>query len=319
MATAIALRLRVNNERASCRLINSFSTSGPKPQDEDNTAESPPPSQTSKHKSVIDGLKSKLHKQPQQQHNRSSSRFSVQNSVSNLEEIASSLSEFRLRTATPPPSGADPIDPLSLEEIYKRNLAGPKSSNPVRKGGILTLDEIQEKERQKKQNATPAATLFSQMSAININPRPSNQPQLSGGDYRSLSKPVFGKEYAEADKVKFVSYSHKELGLMDLRPEEAKGSSKSFSLEELNERLMKLRGIDRIQPASSVPLNIIWESIAKIAEVELGTSSNMEQVEIGRNAHTTPSTQSTQPSSSMSSHQLPPRPPIRSTRGRGRN
>jgi ribosomal protein S15 len=254
MATAIALRLRVNNSRASCRLINSFSTSGPKPQDEENTAESPPPSQTSKHTSFIDGLISKLHKQP---HNRSSgvSVNSNSSTVSNLEGIASSFSEFHLRTAPPPPSGADPTDPLSLEESYKRNLAGPKSSNPVRKDEFFILDEIQKKVRQEKQYATPAAVLFSQMSANNINPR-------------NLSKAVFEKESAEADKVKFISYSHKELGkrLMDLRPEEAKGSNKSFSLEELNKRLMKLRENDRNRPACPASYNnMVRHSINEIA------------------------------------------------------
>lgn len=200
--------------------------------------------------------------------------------IDSLEEIRKNLSEFRSRSAAQP-STASPSShsgkPLSFEELYKRNVlpkteeSGSGSSDSTAKpagaataGGKLSFDAIRESIRQLRSNspirqtdsggkAADSMSLSRFKDSLKLKPVGPNaqEPQMMIGGSDSLPASIFGKEKRDGDKAgpatrtEFVKmYNYKELGekLKMLRPEKKKGNW--FSLQELNERLMKLREID---------------------------------------------------------------------------
>ncbi|KAL2554888.1 S15/NS1 [Forsythia ovata] len=204
--------------------------------------------------------------------------------IASLEEIRKNLSEFRRRSAVQPPSSsaASPSShsgqPISFQELYKRNVlskteeSGSTSSDLTAKpvgaaaaGGVLPFEAIRQSLSQLRSTAPNRQTnsggkAIDSMSlsrfkeSLKLKPVDSNaqEPQMMIGGSDSLPASIFGKEKREsgdkagtAMRTEFVKmYSYNELGekLKMLRPDKKKGTW--FSLQELNERLMKLREIE---------------------------------------------------------------------------
>ncbi|EOY25982.1 Structural constituent of ribosome, putative [Theobroma cacao] len=194
-------------------------------------------------------------------------------------EIRKNLSDYRERSAVPPPTESSAIPSqsrphISFQEIYKRNASAkqgdsnvnPASSGPGRKLGFETIRESLGKIKKKpgatnvEEKTGPFWSLSHYKESFKLKPSEGNvvYPVIGGTE---LPKSVFGREMTErtkegeaAMKTEFVKmYSYGELGmrLKQLRPER-KGGEGWFSLQELNERLMKLREMDSKESESRI-------------------------------------------------------------------
>lgn len=207
--------------------------------------------------------------------------------VASLEEIRKNLSEFRSRsTVAPPGSGTTASQNISFQEIYKRNVVnkggGPEDSSTVaaeagggKSGSKMSIAAIRESLRQLRSpdskqndrgfNATSSMSLSRFKDSLKLRPQDpststSAKPFLMGGS-DTLPASVFGKEMRDkkepesaALKTEFVRmYNYGELGekLRKLRPPDAKGDN-WFSLEELNDRLVKLRESEERETESRI-------------------------------------------------------------------
>ncbi|XP_057459609.1 uncharacterized protein LOC130750182 [Actinidia eriantha] len=275
-ATAVALQLRSKHRAirnpSAIHFFSSSSTSDSNAENQNTTSSpSPPPpppssqSQTSI-SSYFSDVKASLKKQappPQRQPPKPfypSSAQTPTSKVSSLEEIRKNLSEFRRRSAVPPPEGKPLSQHISLEELYKRNVMskGEDFANEAGKGGRLSFEAIRESLSQLRSNATKNQVVNSNPMSLSkfkesfklgpVDPNARDSRVVIGGTER-VPASVFENEKrgseSPAMKTEFVKmYNYKELGtkLRKLRPE-AKGEN-WFSLEELNERLMKLREME---------------------------------------------------------------------------
>ncbi|KAL2504466.1 S15/NS1 [Abeliophyllum distichum] len=142
-------------------------------------------------------------------------------------KISSSAVQPPSSSAASPPSHTG--QPISFQELYKRNVL-----SKTEESGSTSSDST----------AKPVGSN-------------AQEPQMMIGGSDSLPASIFGKEKREsgdkagtAMRTEFVKmYNYNELGekLKMLRPEKKKGTW--FSLQELNERLMKLREIEKKENA----------------------------------------------------------------------
>lgn len=188
-----------------------------------------------------------------------------------LEEIRKQLSEFR-RTVPPPPS------PPSFQKVYQHNdLANNDNTGSPRNAAKISLDRIRESLRgiTDRGNASasgrdgPGFSGGDRMSlsrfteTLRLKPEEADKAASrksagEGGKGDVLPWSIFGKEIKEKneakagkqneilEKTKFLrSYEYEELGekLRMLRNADDEGM-KGFSLEELNERLVRLKEME---------------------------------------------------------------------------
>ena len=127
-----------------------------------------------------------------------------------------------------------------------------------------------------ERNRTDPMSLSEFKNSLRLKPSDSPQSTMIGGT-DGLPASVFGKELREKNdkdssdsmKTQFVKmYSYAELGdkLRKLRPEEAKGEA-WFSMEELNNRLVKLREFEEKESESKIggiSIQDLRESLVKL-------------------------------------------------------
>jgi len=206
--------------------------------------------------------------------------------VASLEEIRKNLSEFRLRSSVPSPtepnsasSTSSSSQHISFQELYTRNVTAKSNENganaesgPRKVGGRPSFEAIRESLRQMRPSSPPGAaqnerrgvdpmSLSEYKYSLKLKPSPESGPVIGGTGMLPAS--VFGKERERkgtegettAMKTEFVKmYSYNELGkkLKELRPEGKKEEEASFSLGELNERLIKLREMEEKETESRI-------------------------------------------------------------------
>ncbi|GFZ17227.1 hypothetical protein Acr_26g0004970 [Actinidia rufa] len=304
-ATAVALQLRSKHRAirnpTTIHFLSSSSTSDANAEDQNTTSSSsspsPPPSlsQTSISSYFSDVKASLRQKAPSQQRQPPkpfypSSAQTPTSKVASLEEIRKNLSEFRRRSAVPLPEDRTSSPPpssqhISFQELYKRNLTskGEDSANESGKGGVIAFEAIRESLRNLRSNATKNQVVNNDPMSLSKfkesfklrpgDPNARDSRVVIGGTGR-LPASVFQKEMREKRgaespgmKTEFVKiYNYDELGnkLRELRPE-AKGEN-WFSLGELNERLMKLREMEKETEsrASGVSHKDLRDSLIKI-------------------------------------------------------
>ncbi|KAK4858039.1 hypothetical protein QYF36_010016 [Acer negundo] len=269
-------------------LIHLFSTSSSN-DDDDNKNDS---KNSSSFNSYFSDVKASLKKQSTQT-----------TSSSSLEEIRKNLSEYRQRSAVPPPitepnpAASQSPQHISFQELYKRNQSlSENQSNEMKPAiGKLSFEAIRESLRQMKSNTnTNSNNNRSNMNAGNNadslsklafknSLKPMTQDGVSGsrviGGTQELPVSVFGREMKEGRKggekqregmnTEFVKmYSYVELGekLRQLRPAKKSGGG-GFSLEELNERLMRLREMEEKDTESrigGVPFRELRDSLQRL-------------------------------------------------------
>ncbi|XP_030971298.1 uncharacterized protein LOC115991620 [Quercus lobata] len=269
MAAALQLRPKhrttLHNNPSLIHLFSSSNSSTPPPP-------SPPDPTTSDQSqssftSYFSDVKASL-KHQQQQQQRPTSPFSPRNptnpsskpsnpsfskpsKVASLEEIRKNLSEFRSRSAVPPPtiqpnnSNSAPSSSsqhISFQELYKRNVTAKAAEENAANnttdsalgklgagaGGKLSFDAIRESLRQLRlTNDSPQnerrsgdpMSLSAFKNSLKLKPAPDSAPVFGGTD--SLPVSVFGKERERKEgeretmamKTEFVKmYSYGELG-----------------------------------------------------------------------------------------------------------
>ncbi|KAG2282191.1 hypothetical protein Bca4012_050720 [Brassica carinata] len=235
---ALHLARRKQRLQSNPSLIHLFSTSSP--QDGSESGEQPPqqPPSDLKISSYFSGIKSSLKQQSQARFDAKGQTFSG----GDFQDIRRNLNEFRRRAASPPARG--------LQDLYKQTvLSKPKpESSP--------FENLKQNLRQMR---PPQETRWSNLSSIqgimkakrNDNNVRSNV--FGGGEGLPVS--VFGEELEERKrkgdeteemKSEFIKrYNTEELGeiLRRYRPE-GKKEEGWFSLQELNQRLVKLREVE---------------------------------------------------------------------------
>ncbi|XVF24705.1 hypothetical protein REPUB_Repub13aG0150500 [Reevesia pubescens] len=288
MAMALHLARPKPRSLTNPSLFHLFSTSSNHSNNDDDNNSSNNPFSIS---SDFSDVKASLKQQQQHQHNERpriptnpSTPTSKPISMSaSLQEIRKNLSEFRRLSAVPPPteSSSTPSQSqprVSFQELYKRNVLAKQgksneSSDSSGPGGKLSFDAIRDSLRQLRSNSgvnnverNSKSGSFLSLSefknSLKLKPSDGNvTSHVIGGSSSELPKSVFGREMMErtkdgeaATKTEFVKmYGHVELGqkLKKLRPE-TKGREGWFSLQELNERLLKLREMEEKETESRI-------------------------------------------------------------------
>ncbi|KAH7665773.1 hypothetical protein IHE45_13G054900 [Dioscorea alata] len=226
------------------------------------------------------------------------------------EEVRKHLDGFRLKSSPVNPALSS-TPPISFQELFKSNVV-PKNQNDA-KSERPSLDSIRESLRQFK--SSPAdqppgrrrqlsgsfnIKAFDESLRGRLTQRGDGAATLIGGD-GWLPGSIFGKELREKQgegegekeevsrKTEFVKmYGCDELGekLRKLRPDEAgKGKTGWFSLQELNERLVKLRELESKQPESTLSSSFrdLHNSLSKLKEIEVNKkAANMQKMSIFR-------------------------------------
>ncbi|PIN00080.1 Mitochondrial/choloroplast ribosomal protein S15 [Handroanthus impetiginosus] len=189
-----------------------------------------------------------------------------------LEDIRRNISGFRIPSASSPPSSGS-SKYVSLQELYKRNVIGKadasatsSNSSAVKPPIGPSFDAIRDGIRQLRVNSPPAEnendsrwkndpvspTRFKESLKLKPDQNPES-PLITGGSDRLpsfLEKEKSGSKNDNAGSIAAMRtaflkmYDYSDLGtkLKMLRPEKKKG--KWFSLQELNERLAKLRVVE---------------------------------------------------------------------------
>ncbi|XVF26518.1 hypothetical protein REPUB_Repub14bG0023900 [Reevesia pubescens] len=287
----------------------------------DDSSSANPPSISSYFSDVKASLKQQ--QQPHHQHHERlrnptnastpSSKPTISMSAS-LQEIRKNLSEFRTLSAVPPPTESSSIPSqsqsrISFQELYKRNVLakqGESNENPNSLGpaGNLSFDAIRNSLRQMRSNSGlnnvetkpgPFLSLSHFKESLRLKPSDGNVVSpVIGGSSSELPRSVFGREMTEmnkggeaAMKTEFVKiYGYAELGqkLKELRPEK-KGGEGWFSLEELSERLTKLREMEEKETESrigGVLFKDLRESLSKLkmSEDEKQRKTSLQRIDI---------------------------------------
>ncbi|XP_021906482.1 uncharacterized protein LOC110821075 [Carica papaya] len=276
---------------ANPSLIHLFSTSSTDqnpPNDAESAGSPAGPSSQSSFSSYFSDVKASLkerqHQKPQRSSSNSASNNPTSRKVVSLEEIRKNLSEFRRRSTVPSPTESNSQPHVSFQELYKRNViaksegsGGTTADSGTGKGVRTSFEAIRESLRQMRLNTETGnekkgpqkVPLSSFMDSLRLKPKDSpNMDSTVIGGTETLPFSVFGKEMKErkdgeggegneAMKTEFVKmYSYGELGekLRMLRPETkgGKAGKRWFSLQELNERLIKLREMEKKETESRI-------------------------------------------------------------------
>ncbi|CDY70069.1 BnaC02g46590D [Brassica napus] len=223
---ALHLARRKQRLQSNPSLIHLFSTSSP--QDGNESGEQPPqqPPSDLKISSYFSGIKSSLKQQSQARFDAKGQTFSG----GDFQDIRRNLNEFRRRAASPPARG--------LQDLYKQTvLSKPKpESSP--------FENLKQNLRQMR---PPQETRWSNLSSI----QGIMKAKRNDNNVQGLPVSVFGEELEERKRKgdeteEFIKrYNTEELGeiLRRYRPE-GKKEEGWFSLQELNQRLVKLREVE---------------------------------------------------------------------------
>ncbi|XP_078152937.1 uncharacterized protein LOC144548117 [Carex rostrata] len=200
-----------------------------------------------------------------------------QKPAASLEEIRKSLANFRLNSpsssSSSPPSS---FSPPKFQDILKTNL----QNNPPGSGSPLSFESIRQNLRQSRSSNDSFFNLKSLQESIrNRGPQTGAPPGSSViGSDSQLPEGIFGREARERDgeegekeSNEFAhftkEYTHQELGekLVRLRPEGGEKKKEGFSLNELNQRLVKLRKLE-VEEAklNDSPFSFIKETLYNI-------------------------------------------------------
>ncbi|KAF8048128.1 hypothetical protein N665_2665s0003 [Sinapis alba] len=227
---ALHLARRKQRLHSNPSLIHLFSTSSSSssPQDGNESGEQPsqPPSDF-KISSYFSGIKSSLKQDGRRQLPK------AQTFPGDSQGIRRNLNEFRKRSEAPPP----PPPARGLQDLYKQTvLSKPKLESS-------SFENLKQNLRQMRRPQANAETRWSNLSSIQGIIKTKQSDNNVG-----LPVSVFGEEIEERKKNKseFIKrYDTGELGeiLRKYRPE-GKKEEGWFSLEELNQRLVKLREVE---------------------------------------------------------------------------
>ncbi|KAI5660439.1 hypothetical protein M9H77_29232 [Catharanthus roseus] len=298
--------------------IRFFSSSNPfetpnesSTQPNSNSPPPPPPQSQSPYTNYLSDVKARL-KQQQPGNTRSpGTPFGFSSNIKDVEEMRKRLSEFRQRfpvssPPSPPSSTSQSSQHISLGKIYERVTSGGQESSSagsISYGKHSWLD-IKEK-LNKVRNTTPknqndkvgrindSMSLSRYQESLSLKPgdRSEREPMVIGGG-ANLASSIFAKELGEkqganvngAVGIQFAKiYKPEDLGekLRSLRPE--KKGKNWFSLEELNERLKKVREIDEEESKSATGetqiVRALKDSLVVLSnniEIEKGKAKNAE-------------------------------------------
>ncbi|GER48475.1 ribosomal protein S15 [Striga asiatica] len=201
--------------------------------------------------------------------------------VAYLEEIRRNLSEFRSRSApSPPPSSSNTASAsgpsVSLQELYNRHaIPNTADSDGVKPPTGSIFAPIRESLRHLRSSSpgTDQLSLSRFKESLKLRPgeKADHEFPISGvsDGLASFTQQLASKsgEDDETMRTQFVKmYNYSELGakLQMLRPEKKKGSW--FSLHELNERLAKLREIEKKDNTEivGIPLSELRDVVSKM-------------------------------------------------------
>ncbi|XP_013650338.2 probable 37S ribosomal protein S28, mitochondrial [Brassica napus] len=234
---------------------SSSSSSASSPQDGNESGEQPSqPSSDFKISSYFSGIKSSLKQQPQHQAQdgrRQLAGFdakapSFSGSGGDFQDIRRNLNEFRRRAAAPPAR--------DLQDLYKQNVLSKSGDLGAGKVEGSPFENLKKNLRQMRPQETRWSNLSSLQSIMKTKDSNNVRSNVFGGG-EGLPISVFGEEIEERKKMgddseemksEFIkSYDTKELGeiLRQYRPE-GKREEGWFSLQELNQRLVKLREVE---------------------------------------------------------------------------
>ncbi|XP_068649347.1 uncharacterized protein [Aristolochia californica] len=303
-----AMALRLNPKHLTLptcnyvRLYSSSSSSSPPPpppptnDDDNNNAASNKDknSDSSSASELFSDIKARLRQSapPRRRLQSSSPQFNAPperpSEVATLDEIRKNLAEFRSRSAPPnqatKPTGTSPI---SFQEIYNSNVAS--KTQDANKQSVSSFDAIRESLRRITKPTTTSPLRDSGSQPIDSSVLSSIRDRFKkegatgpgiGESSASQTMSIFAKESekkeaeSSSNQTEFVrQYSHKELGekLRALRPDAAEGKKDWFSLNELNDRLRKLRESEVKENESRIKgltFSDLRESLLKLQEVE---------------------------------------------------
>ncbi|KAF8049546.1 hypothetical protein N665_2183s0008 [Sinapis alba] len=264
MASLLARRQRRFQPNPSLTRFFSNSSSDPPPQAAEKPSQSSqsPSSYSSPFTDIKSTLKQKIQQQHEEQErkpfarssdteaqNRGSSTFSDHKPRGSLQDMGINLAKFQRRSTTPPPPPRDSSSQsrphISFEALYKQNVAADPRN---RKGQDIDSSGLWENLKTLK--AKSNALNNTEMNGVSFR---SFKNTLKGnvGRGEALPASVIGNEMdrggeTEEMMTEFLKiYREDELGekLRGLRPE-GKKEEGWFSLEELNQRLVKLRQVE---------------------------------------------------------------------------
>lgn len=189
--------------------------------------------------------------------------------VAYSEEIQKKLADFRSRVAPPLPTPSPPSfssKDISLQELYKRN------ANAARPSSGKLFDSIRMSLLDQKKDPLSLSNFKDSLRLRQGDPIPKEVPIVIGSD--KLHTSMFLKENkdlkdwdnrAAMRKMYVREYNHRDLGekLRSLRPEH-KGKKDWFSLQELNDRLIKLREIEDKESSLGGIYDQLRESLVQI-------------------------------------------------------
>ncbi|CAH8353737.1 unnamed protein product [Eruca vesicaria subsp. sativa] len=279
---ALHLARRKQRLHSNPSLIHLFSTSSSPPQDGNESGEQPP--SDFKISSYFSGIKSSLKQQShdgRRQLTRSDDK-AQSFSGGDFQDVRRNLNEFRLRSAPPPPPAR------GLQDLYKQTvLSKPKLESS-------SFENLKQNLRQMRPQAN-AETRWSNLSSLQgiMKTKHNVRSNVFGGG-EGLPISVFGEELeerrkkgdeTEGMKSEFIKrYNTEELGemLRKYRPE-GKKEDGWFSLQELNQRLVKLREVEEEAAQGTrrgLPFDELRTGIQQSREAEARKALAFQNVDI---------------------------------------
>ncbi|RID48399.1 hypothetical protein BRARA_I04911 [Brassica rapa] len=229
MALLLARRHRRFPPTPSLIRFFSNSSSDPPPKAANASVEKPPQSPAnSPYSSPFTDIKYTLKNKSSQARNPGWSRFSDNQSRGSSQDLSINLAKFQRRSAAPPPKSESPS--TSFESLYRQNVAADSRGHGV---DLSTL-----RENLKNLKSQPNA----EMAGMSLRRR-----NVGSSDVSVIGKEMEDGNGGEGETEEYLKmYREDELGekLRMLRPE-GKKEEGWFSFEELNERLVKLRQVEK--------------------------------------------------------------------------
>ncbi|KAL0867407.1 hypothetical protein Bca101_046525 [Brassica carinata] len=234
---------------------SSSSSSSASPQDGSESGEQPSSQSQSDFKisSYFSGIKNSLKQQPHDGR-RQFARFDPKApsfSGGDFQDVRRNLNEFRRRAEAPPA--------MDFQDLYKQNVLSKQPGDRKVEGS--TFESLKQNLRQMRPQANTETTRWSNLSSLQSIMKTKASDSVRSnvfGGAEGLPISIFGEEIEERKKMgdddddsdemksEFIKkYDTKELGeiLRQYRPE-GKKEEGWFSLQELNQRLVKLREVE---------------------------------------------------------------------------